>query len=125
MTEKEKRMYLQQSLDTLRKNVELVGSRETLKTKYKTGYQKLIDTINKDFQEYRKAVFDGYAYDNEILNDKEIYKDIIIVHEREAKMLLDTTYDVEKVAAVYQSVIDSLVQLFPGCILLNGVRMYK
>lgn len=106
---------LQESLDSLKKNVEIVGSIEELKAKYPKGYKKLIAVINKDLVNLRNSIYTGVRIDDGIL-DEEILKQMWGDRSKEITKNVKRTFSADAIARIYTDYVLELVKTFPGLI---------
>lgn len=106
---------LQESLDSLKKNVEIVGSIEELKAKYPKGYKKLIAVINKDLVNLRNSIYTGVRIDDGIL-DEEILKQMWGDRSKEITKNVKRTFSADAIARIYTDYVLELVKAFPGLI---------
>lgn len=97
----------QELLDTLKKNIEFVGSEEELKTKYSKGYKKLINSINECVKDIIGKKTDALIVSKEY---GDVVKEIIAYNNASISEAI-RTYDVKNVEAAVDDLYYDIVTI--------------
>lgn len=97
----------QELLDTLKKNIEFVGSEEELKTKYSKGYKKLINSINECVKDIIGKKTDALIVSKEY---GDVVKEIIAYNNASISEAI-RTYDVKNVLAAVDDLYYDIVTI--------------